>query len=92
MEKTRRIFLLFLLLWLFTLDYLVLTKTTLNSSILNKLSEPFFLLLTGNITGTNLQNNPIFILILTNVIIAGLFSLSYFTWEKNRKKETKKKQ
>ena len=90
MQKVRVTFVLFLILWLFTLNYLIMNRSTLNYPVLSKISEPF-LLITGNVAGAVPHGNNIYILILFNVIIATLFSLSYFHWESTKSKKSVKK-
>ncbi len=89
MLKSRKAFVVFLIVWLSALNYLIFTKATLNYPLLIKLSKPF-VALTGNVTGIN-NSNHFLALIVFNFIIAVLFSMSYLHWEAKKREISKKK-
>lgn len=91
MQKGRVKFILFIILWLSILDYLILTKSRLNFSLLNKLSEPFYMLFTGYTITNGQSSNNLFTLILINIIIALLFSMTYMKLEAQYQKKGSKR-
>lgn len=58
--------------------------------MLSDLSGPVSKILTGSVVGSG-SGNPFIVLIILNVIIAVLFSISYFNWEAKKKRVNKKK-
>lgn len=74
-------FWMLVVLWLFALDYLVLTKSVADNRVLNVISLPFSNLITGRVAGGVTSSNPLVILIVVNITIALLFYMSYVNWE-----------
>jgi len=77
MQKNRRNFLIFIVVWLGVLDYLIITRSTINSPLLSSLSKPFYRLFTGNVTGSVINGNHLFSLIIINVVVVILFYMTY---------------
>ena len=86
MQKYKRRFVFFIIIWIGVLDYLILTRSTINSPFLSSISEPFTKLFTGSVTGAAIGMNHVFTLIIINVVVALLFYMSYIRWEENKKR------
>lgn len=92
MKNSKRNFIIFIILWLGVLDYLILTKSTINSPLLSSLSQPFYRLFTGNVAGATLGTSHVFSLIIINILVGILFYMSYARqYAKNKKLIEKKR-